>query len=306
LIEHAYADVNGVRLHYAFCGGGPLIMFLHGFPEYWDMWKEQLKEFGKDHMAVAPDMRGYNLSSKPQEVSQYKQKYLIEDIRQLAEYLGYKKFTLVAHDWGGAVAWTFAMFYPQYLETLIIVNSPYPVTFERELRDNPEQRKASSYMLFFRSPEAEKKLSENNYSWLLNMAFGDIIKSGVLKEEDIQGYINAWSQPGALTGGLNYYRATNVAALENLEEALKRPALGESLPVITVPTLVIWGEKDKALLIGCVDGLEKYIPNLSVKRIPDASHWVVREKPGQVNLLIREFLKRKYQPEVPGRITNRE
>lgn len=306
MIEHAYADVNGVRLHYAFCGGGPLIMFLHGFPEYWDMWKEQLKEFGKDHMAVAPDMRGYNLSSKPQEVSQYKQKYLIEDIRQLAEYLGYKKFTLVAHDWGGAVAWTFAMFYPQYLETLIIVNSPYPVTFERELRDNPEQRKASSYMLFFRSPEAEKKLSENNYSWLLNMAFGDIIKSGVLKEEDIQGYINAWSQPGALTGGLNYYRATNVAALENLEEALKRPALGESLPVITVPTLVIWGEKDKALLIGCVDGLEKYIPNLSVKRIPDASHWVVREKPGQVNLLIREFLKRKYQPEVPGRITNRE
>ena len=293
MIEHAYADVNGVRLHYAFCGGGPLIMFLHGFPEYWDMWKGQLKEFGKDHMAVAPDMRGYNLSSKPQEVSQYKQKYLMEDIRQLAESLGYKKFTLVAHDWGGAVAWTFAMFYPQYLEKLIIVNSPHPVTFERELRDNPGQRKASSYMLLFRSPEAEKKLSKNNYSWLLNMAFGDIIKSGVLKEEDIQGYINAWSQLGALTGGLNYYRATNVAALENLEEALKRPALGESLPVITVPTLVIWGEKDKALLIGCMGGLEKYVPNLSVERIPDASHWVVREKPGQVNLLIREFLKRK-------------
>ena len=293
MIEHAYADVNGVRLHYAFCGGGPLVMFLHGFPEYWDMWKEQLKEFGKNHLAVAPDMRGYNLSSKPQEVSQYKQKYLMEDIRQLAEYLGYKKFTLVAHDWGGAVAWTFAMFYPQYLEKLIIVNSPHPVSFERELRDNPEQRKASSYMLLFRSPEAEKRLSENNYSWLLNMAFGDIIKSGVLKEEDIKGYIDAWSQPGALTGGLNYYRVTNVAALENLEEALKRPAVGDSLPVITVPTLVIWGEKDKALLIGCVDGLEKYIPNLSVKRIPDASHWVVREKPDQVNVLISEFLKRK-------------
>lgn len=124
MIEHSYADVNGINLHYAHCGKGPLIMFLHGFPEYWDMWKKQLEEFGKDHLAVAPDMRGYNLSSKPQEVSQYKQKYLMEDIRLLAEHLGYKRFILAAHDWGGAVAWTFAMFCPQCLEKLIIVNAP--------------------------------------------------------------------------------------------------------------------------------------------------------------------------------------
>lgn len=290
MIEHSYADVNGVRLHYAHCGQGPLIMFLHGFPEYWDMWKEQLKEFGKDHLAVAPDMRGYNLSSKPQEVTQYKQKYLMEDVRLLAEHLGYKNFILVAHDWGGAVAWTIAMFYPQLLEKLVIVNSPHPVTFERELRNNPLQRKASNYMLFFRSSAAEVKLSENNYSNLLNLAFGELIKSGTLTGEDVKGYIQAWSQPGALTGGLNYYRATNVDALENPEEALKKPALGGLLPKITVPTLVIWGEKDTALLMSCLDGVENYIADCTVKRVPDASHWIVREKPALVNRLIRDFI----------------
>jgi epoxide hydrolase 4 len=290
MIQHEFAEVNGVKLHYAFDGKGKLMIFLHGFPEYWDMWKAQLNEFGKDHLAVAPDMRGYNLSSAPQDPKQYRQKILAEDIRQLAEHFGQKKIILVAHDWGGGVAWTFAILFPQYLEKLIIINSPHPATFERELRNNPAQRKASSYMLFFRSPEAENKLSENNYSLLLNLAFGDLIKSGVLKEDDIKGYIKAWSQPGALTGGLNYYRATNVEALENLEEALKKPSIGELIPKINVPTLVIWGEKDTALLTGCLDGLEQYVPNVLIKRIPDASHWVVREKPELVNKYMREFV----------------
>lgn len=293
MIEHAFAEVNNVKLHYAYSGKGPLILFLHGFPEYWDMWKEQLKEFGTEFLAVAPDMRGYNLSSKPAEVSQYKQKYLMEDIRLLAESLGYKKFILVAHDWGGSVAWTFAMFYPQYLEKLVIINSPHPVTFERELRDNPEQRKASSYMLLFRSAAAEQKLSADNYSWLLNMAFGEIIRNGVLSEEDIKGYISAWSQPGALTGGLNYYRAANIRALEDHEEAIKLPPAAEALPKITVPTLVIWGEKDTALLTGCIEGLEKYITDCTIKRVPEASHWIVREKPGLVNKYISEFVRAK-------------
>jgi pimeloyl-ACP methyl ester carboxylesterase len=291
VIEHAFADVNGIRLHYAHSGSGPLIMFLHGFPEYWEMWKAQLVEFGKDHLAVAPDMRGYNLSSKPVEVSQYRQKYLVEDIRQLAEFLGYKKFVLVAHDWGAAVAWIFAMFYPNHLEKLVIINAPHPATFERELRENPEQRKASNYMLLFRSPRAEERLSDGDYSWLLNMAFGEIIKSGVLKDEDIQGYKKAWSQPGALTGGLNYYRATDLEVLENPEEALKKPAMAGALPKITLPVMVIWGEKDTALLTGCIRGLDEYVTQLSIKRVPDASHWVVREKPQLVNFLIREFLK---------------
>ena len=291
MIEHAFADVNGIRLHYAHSGSGPLIMFLHGFPEYWDMWKAQLEEFGSDHLAVAPDMRGYNLSSKPAEVKQYRQKYLVEDIRQLAEFLGHKKFVLVAHDWGGAVAWIFAMFYPHYLDRLVIINAPHPATFERELRENPEQRKASNYMLLFRSPEAEARLSANDYSWLLNMAFGEMIRSGVLKDEDIRGYRKAWSQPGALTGGLNYYRAADVEVLEDPEAALKKPAMAGALPKITLPVLVIWGEKDTALLTGCIRGLDEFVTQLSIERVPDASHWVVREKPQLVNSLIREFLK---------------
>ncbi|MFA5399435.1 MAG: alpha/beta hydrolase [Dehalococcoidia bacterium] len=291
MIEHGFADVNGIKLHYAHSGKGPLIMFLHGFPEYWDMWKEQLEEFGKDHLAIAPDMRGYNLSSKPAEVKQYRQKYLVEDIRQVAEYLGHKKFVLVAHDWGGAVAWTFAMFYPQYLEKLVIINSPHPATFERELRENPAQRRASKYMLLFRSPEAESVLAADDYSWLINMAFGEIIKSGVLKDADIQGYKKAWAQPGALTGGLNYYRAMDVEALENTEEPIKKPAAAATLPKISLPTMVIWGEKDTALLTGCISGLDEYVTQLSVKRVPDASHWVVREKPLLINSLIREFIE---------------
>jgi len=290
VIEHSFADINGIRLHYAHCGVGPLIIFLHGFPEYWDMWKAQLEEFGKDHLAVAPDMRGYNLSSKPAEVSMYRPKYLVEDIRQLAEYLGYRKFVLVAHDWGGAVAWIFAMFYPNCVDRLVIINAPHPATFERELRENPEQRRASSYMLLFRSPEAEARLSVDDFSPLLNMAFGEIIKSGVLKDEDIRGYKQAWSQPGALTGGLNYYRAADVAALENPEEEIKKPAAASALPKITLPVLVIWGEKDTALLTGCIRGLDEYVTQLTVRRLPDASHWVVREKPQVVNFLVREFL----------------
>jgi epoxide hydrolase 4 len=292
MIEHSFADINGIRMHYASSGKGELILFLHGFPEYWAMWKKQLEEFGKDHLAVAPDMRGFNLSSAPADVKQYKQNILMDDIRLLAERLGYKEFTLVAHDWGGAVAWTFAMFFPQYLKKLVIINSPHPTTFERELRNNPKQRKASSYMLMFRSPEAEKKLSENNYSAMLKLAFADNIKDGVLSAEDIKGYIKAWSQPGALTGGLNYYRATYLGALENPEEENKKPQLSELLPKITLPTVVIWGEKDTALLTGCIEGLEKYVPGVVIKRVPDASHWIVAEKPDLVNKLIREFIGR--------------
>ncbi len=293
MIEHEYAEVNNIRLHYAKNGRGELMLFLHGFPEYWAMWKKQLDEFGRDHLAVAPDMRGFNLSSKPPEVDLYKQPILVEDIRQFAEKLGYKKFTLIAHDWGGAVAWLFAMFLPQYLEKLIIINAPHPVTFERELRNNPDQRKASSYIAMFRKPGIEAKLSGNNCSPLLNMAFGDLIKNGVLSTEDIQGYIDAWSQPGALTGGLNYYRSANMSILENYDEAIKKPAKAELLPVISVPTLVIWGEKDIALLPGCIEGLDKYVTSMTVRRIPDASHWVVRENPDLVNRLIREFIEGK-------------
>jgi pimeloyl-ACP methyl ester carboxylesterase len=286
-ISHEYADVNGVRLHYAKAGSGPLILFLHGFPEFWYEWKNQLVEFGRDHTAVAPDMRGYNLSSKPAELSAYAVPQLVEDIRALGAKLTDVKFTLVAHDWGGAIAWIFAAMHPDMIDKLVIVNAPHPTVFARELRENPAQQQASQYMLLFRSPEAEATLSANNYATLVNAILGDGIKNGTVTDEDKAAYIAAWSQPGALTGGLNYYRASGVGPPkpgETPNDLLSQPVM------VRVPTLVIWGEKDTALLTGNLNGLEAFVPKLTIKRIPDATHWVVREKSADVNRFIREFL----------------
>jgi epoxide hydrolase 4 len=292
MIKHEYADVNGVRLHYATTGKGKLILFVHGFPEFWYGWKDQLAEFGKDYKAVAPDMRGYNLSSKPAEVEQYQVKYLVEDLRALAEKLGHKKFILVGHDWGGVVAWSFAIAHPEYLEKLVIINAPHPGVFGRELRENPAQQKASQYMLMFRSPQAEQMLSANNYGALVGGVLGDLIKKGIFSEEDKKAYIEAWSQPGALTGGLNYYRAARVGPPTG-EENKDGANFAAGLPSldVKVPTLVIWGEKDTALLTGNLNGLDKFVPKLTIKRIPDGTHWVIHEQPALVNQYIREFIK---------------
>jgi len=290
MLKHEYADVNGVRLHYATAGKGKLMMFVHGFPEFWYEWKNQLAEFGKDFQAVAPDMRGYNLSSKPASVGQYQVKYMVEDLRALAEKLGHKKFTLVAHDWGGAIAWAFAIAHPDYLDKLVIINAPHPGVFQRELRDNPAQQKASGYMLTFRNEQAEQTLSANNYGVLVQIVLGEGLKSGVFTEEDKKAYIEAWSQPGALTGGLNYYRAARIGPPAEGDTNAANFAAGMPSLNVKVPTLVIWGEKDTALLTGNLDGLDKYVPDLTIKRIPDGTHWVIHEKPALINGYIREFV----------------
>jgi pimeloyl-ACP methyl ester carboxylesterase len=288
-----YAEVNNIRLHYVSQGQGKLILFVHGFPEFWGAWENQLLEFGQDHQAVALDMRGYNLSSKPDDLKAYNINCLMEDIRALADHLGHSTFTLVAHDWGGAVAWSFAGAYPEYLEKLIIINAPHPGIFARELLKNPDQRKASEYMLVFRSAEAEQILAENHYEKLLNALF----KWGNTRWKPSKSvkdkYIEAWSQPGALTGGLNYYRVsplyppTSKQDEERIGDIMNLP---QDLFKIKVPTLVIWGEEDSALLLGNLDGLDNYVEDLTIKRIPDASHWVVHEQPNVVNAFIRDFI----------------
>jgi pimeloyl-ACP methyl ester carboxylesterase len=290
--QSKYAEVNGIRLHYVSKGEGKLIMFVHGFPEFWAEWENQLDEFGKDHQAVAVDMRGYNLSSKPEDPEAYHVTDLIEDLRALAEHLGHEKFIMVAHDWGGAVAWSFAMRHPEWLEKLIIINSPHAAVFARELLENPAQQEASKYMLVLRSAEAEQILSENNYERLLTM----LVEFGSkwnMTDDDREKYIEAWSQPGALTGGLNYYRVSPLYTPVSEEDRARIKSVQE-LPhemfEVKVPTLVIWGEADQALLTGNLDGLEDYVPDLTVKRIPDATHWVVHEQPEVVNSLIREFI----------------
>jgi epoxide hydrolase 4 len=294
MIEHAYAQVNGVRLHYAAAGSGKLIVFLHGFPEFWYMWKEQLEEFSGDHRAVAPDMRGYNLSSKPPEVEAYRIEHLVEDVRALAAHLGYQKFVLAGHDWGGVVAWAFALRHPNLLEKLLIVNAPHPAVFERELRENPAQQAASQYMLLFRSPQAESALSANNYAAMVEGVLKDGIAGGYISEEDRRAYLEAWSQPGALTGGLNYYRASRLGPPGEKGEAGASEFL-KAFPslIVNVPALVVWGEKDRYLLPGCLTGLEYYVTNLTIRRVTHGSHWVIHEKPDAINSYFREFLSAK-------------
>ena len=287
---HHYADVNGQRLHYASEGKGPLMMFVHGFPEFWYAWQGQLAEFGRDHHAVALDMRGYNLSSKPKDVKDYEVPRLVEDLAALADHLGAKKFTLVAHDWGGGVAWAFALTKPERLERLVIVNAPHPAIFRRLLAENPDQQKASQYMLTFRSAEAEGMLSKDNFAVLRQMVLGEGQPWGWATPEDTKAYLEAWGQPGALTGGLNFYRAARTGP-----PAPGEPARGLSTDlasmIVKVPTLVIWGEKDRALLTVNLDGLDKVVTDLTVRRIPDGTHWVAHEKPAEVNGYIRDFLK---------------
>ena len=291
-LRSEYADVNGMRLHYMTSGEGKLIMFAHGFPEFWYMWKHQLSEFGKDHQAVALDMRGYNLSSKPEGVENYQIEPLVEDLRALAEHLGHKKFILVAHDWGGIVAWQFANRHPEYLEKLVIINAPHPGVFARLFVDNQDQQESSQYMLLFRSPMAEQMLSADDYSVLLG---GLQTSTATFSEEDKQKYIEAWSQPGALTGGLNYYRAMPFepppAGEATSESAADFEAMApREMLEVNVPTLVIWGEEDTALTIHNLDGLDDFVPDLKIERVPGASHWVVREQPELMNKLIRDFI----------------
>jgi pimeloyl-ACP methyl ester carboxylesterase len=288
-IEHAYADVSGVRLHYARAGAGPLMLFLHGFPEFWYAWRRQLEEFGRDHLAVAPDLRGYNLSAKPAGVEAYAVRHLVEDVRALAESLGHRRFTLVGHDWGGVVAWAVALRHPGALERLVVINGPHPAVFARELRENPVQQKASQYMLVFRSAEAEALLAADGHA-RLRQALAPVWESR-FDDADRRAYLEAWSRPGALTGGLNYYRAARVgpptAAGEPAGDGL---GAGREVPVLETPTLVIWGERDRALPTGNLVGLDRYVRRLTVRRVPEGSHWVVHETPEEINALIREFL----------------
>jgi pimeloyl-ACP methyl ester carboxylesterase len=290
--ESCFADVNNVRLHYVSVGQGPLILFVHGFPEFWGEWEEQLIEFSNDHQAVALDMRGYNLSSKPADTKDYVIGELVQDIKALVRHLGHQRMILVAHDWGGAVAWSFANSHPEMLESLVIINSPHPGAFARELLNNPKQQEASAYMLEFRKPEAEAILAEDSYAKLVEAVF----KFGSRWEftEDVRKkYIAAWEQPGALTGGLNYYRVSPLYPPASEVDRTRIQGIAD-LPreifSVSVPTLVIWGEADTALLPALLDGLDQYVEDLTIKRIPDGSHWVVHEQPEKVNNLIRDFL----------------
>ena len=270
MMRSQFAQINKIQLHYVSAGSGELILFLHGFPECWYQWKNQLSELSDRYFVVALDMRGYNLSSKPVDKNLYEMPYLIEDIRQFIIYLGYQKCILVGHDWGGMVSWNFAMKHPDYLNRLIVINAPHPAIFEELWQHNADQLRASRYMWLFCSRQAEIFLSQNDYEKMWTLVFSDVVSRRFFTEVDKKIYMTAWSQENALTGMLNYYR-------------VKHPFLS---CVMDVPTLVIWGEQDPMLLIDNLNGLEKWVTNITIERIPDASHWVTHEKPALINQLI--------------------
>jgi len=284
---------GGLRLHYQAAGpdAGRLVLFLHGFPEFWYCWRRQLEHFGVDHLAVAPDLRGYNLSDRPADPRQYRMKTLIEDIRLLAASFTQERFVLVAHDWGGAAAWSFALAHPELLSHLVVLNAPHPYAFWRELAHNAAQQQASDYFLLFRDAKAERVLSENGHARLAAMRFGGL--GGQASTADAAqraAYLAAWSQPGALTGSLNWYRATPLYPPAPGDAGAAKLRLEAQDYVVRVPTLVIWGERDTALLPCLLDGMDALVPDLRVVRVPEASHWILDEAPELVNREIRRFI----------------
>jgi len=289
--EHHFFPVSDVSLHCAIQGDGPPMIFLHGFPEFWYCWKNQIPEFSKAFRVVAPDMRGYNLSEKPAGVDRYRMRLLVEDVVGLVKALGAEKVILVGHDWGGIVAWSFALNFPEFLKALVILNAPHPALFARELANNPEQQNASQYTLLFRSGRGEEILTRNNCEFLKKLVFNGCKDPSVFTEQDREAYVEAWSQPGAITGGLNYYRASPL--LETSEQGRFLVDAGGVAKVreIQVPTLVIWGEDDVALTLGLLDGLQERVREPHIKRIAGATHWVQHDAPELVNEYIWEFIK---------------
>jgi pimeloyl-ACP methyl ester carboxylesterase len=273
-IEEVFVETNGIKLHTILIGTGEPLILLHGFPEFWYCWSKVIP-FLKDHFKlIIPDMRGYNLSEKPEGVENYKIEILIDDVKGLSEQLELGKFYLAGHDWGGAVAWIFAEKYPQMLKKLIILNAPHHKIFSQKLRTDKEQQKASFYIFEFYKPNGERFIIENNYEQLRKFVF-----TSNFDESDREKYLEAWSQPRAIEGGVNYYRANR--------------SLKEWKGVIEVPTLVLWGMKDKALMPQLLDGLSNYVKDLRIERNEESSHWITHDAPEFVASKIQEFIQSK-------------
>lgn len=289
-----YADLgNGIRLHYASCGepGAPLMLFLHGFPEYWAAWEELLPLFAADHYAVAPDLRGFNLSSQPDDVAAYRMREIVGDLERLRTVLGYERAIVVAHDWGGAAAWQWAIARPQSIERLVVLNSPHPIPFARDLVGSAHQQQASAYMNWLRKPGSETALAKNDYALveglLLSMQRAD---APWYTPERARRYREVWRR--GLKGGVDYYRASPLYPPTAEDPGPTKLTLKADDFRVRVPTLVIWGEADVALSVELLDGLPELIDDLTIQRLPQATHWLAHEEPEQVAALIRSFIGR--------------
>lgn len=280
-LRSRYADVGDVRLHYVEAGEGPLVVLLHGFPQTHHMWRYQVPALVEGGFrVVVPDMRGYNLSDKPDGIRSYRIEELVRDAERLIAERGEERATVVGHDWGAIVAWALAMRHPERVEKLGILNVPHPARFLDGLA-SPEQLLRSSYVFFFQLPWLpEKALSAGDFAVLRTGFRNDPVRPGAITAEDADRYVEAMARPGALTAAVNYYRALFRRPRET------RTALGR----VDAPTLVIWGERDLFLSARLAEPGPLWAPNLRVERLPDASHWVAEDRPEKVNALLLGFL----------------
>ena len=281
--------------------GRPVLVFLHGFPEGAFVWDALLAHFSKaengGYRCVAPNLRGFEQSSAPSEVSAYRPKHLVQDIAALVaiETGGTQPLAcLVAHDWGGAIAWNFANQLPHLADKLAIINSPHPGTFLRELKSNPAQQQASAYMNFLIREDAESLLTENDFARLwkfLSQEFSGGAPTPWLTDAVKDQYRAVWSQ--GLRGGCNYYRSSPLRPPRPEDPAAAAIDLPDSMLTINLPTLVVWGMDDVALPPDLIQGLDHYIPDLTLHKVQGATHWIIHEQPELVMHYLQEFLTPK-------------
>ncbi|MDO9090776.1 MAG: alpha/beta fold hydrolase [Burkholderiaceae bacterium] len=290
---------HGVTLSLRTAGerGRPVLLFLHGFPEAAFIWDDMLAHFSQPahggYRCVAPNLRGFEKSSAPADVSAYRPRQLAADIEALIdlESPGRPLACLVAHDWGGAVAWYLANQKPQRMDRLAIVNSPHPGTFARDMKSDPAQQAASAYMNFLVRPDAEALLVADDYRRLwafLSHSIGGPAHPAWLTEALKDRYRAVWA--AGLTGGCNYYRASPLRPPRPEDPAAAAVDLPRSMLTIDLPTLVIWGMRDLSLPPHLLVGLEDYVPQLQLHTIEDATHWVIHEQPQRVAALLSDFL----------------
>ncbi|APR87504.1 Epoxide hydrolase [Minicystis rosea] len=279
-IRHHFVEVRGIRLHVAEAGSGPLVVLLHGFPEFWYTWRQIIPPLVRaGFRVVAPDMRGYNLSDKPKGVAAYGIRTLADDIAGLIKALGAERASVVGHDWGAGVAWSFAMAHPDKLDRLAILNGPHPTRMLEGLR-RPSQMVKSWYMFVFFLPKlAETVLPLNDYAVLTKGFTNDPVRRDAYTEADLAMYREAWSKPGAITSMVNYYRA------------MPYPSLRMEVTPIQAPTLVLWGDRDAYLGPDLAEPPKKLVPNARVEHVADASHWIQHDQPELVSARLASFLR---------------
>ncbi len=276
---------GGTTLACRTAGTGPkTVLLLHGFPEAAFIWDGVMQMLAPQARCTAPNLRGYAGSTAPADEKAYRAKNLVGDVAALIEAQGAPVDVLVAHDWGGALAWNLAAQRPELLRHLVMINSPHPATFLRELRHSAAQQAASRYMTFLCRPDAEALLAENDFARLWPFFGGAAWLTPAVQDQ----YRAVWRQ--GLTGALNYYRASPLKPATAPGDLLHTLVLPDAAVTVRVPTTLIWGEADRALLPGLLSGLEQWVPQMRLLRLPEATHWVVHEQPALVAEEIRRAL----------------